>query len=96
MGRDSLSHESLVSVCSLWRASRLACLSARFRVAKYFLSEGLCWSRQPLVKASSTHQTHHWGYFLRPKPLNEDYFFEQRKILNCWNAFGVFVSLQTL
>ena len=54
MRKYSLSHESLGTVCNLWRASRLSCLSARLRLAKSFLSEGLCWSRQPLLKASST------------------------------------------
>ena len=43
-----------------------------------------------------SHETHHWGYFLRAKPSNEDYFFERRKVLNCWNAFVVAVLLQTL
>ena len=43
-----------------------------------------------------THQTHCWGYFLRTKPSNEDYFFERRKFLNCSNAFGVAVLLQTM
>ena len=43
-----------------------------------------------------THETHHWGYFLRTKPSNEDYFFERRKVLNCSNAFVVAVLLQTL
>ena len=43
-----------------------------------------------------THETHHWGYFLRTKPSNEDYFFERRKVLNCSNAFVVGVLLQTL
>ena len=42
------------------------------------------------------HETHHWGYFLRTKPSNEDYFFERRKVLNCSNAFVVAVLLQTL
>ena len=42
------------------------------------------------------HETHHWGYFLRTKHSNEDYFFERRKVLNCSNAFVVAVLLQTL
>ena len=41
------------------------------------------------------HETHRWGYFLRTKPSNEDYFFERRKVLNCSNAFVVAVLLQT-
>ena len=45
---------------------------------------------------SKPHETHHWGYFLRTKPSNEDYFFERRKVLNCSNAFVVAVLLQTL
>ena len=43
-----------------------------------------------------SHETHHWGYSLRTKPSNEDYFFERRKVLNCSNAFVVAVLLQTL
>ena len=45
---------------------------------------------------AETHETHRWGYFLRTKPSNEDYFFERRKVLNCSNAFVVAVLLQTL
>ena len=37
------------------------------------------------------HETHHWGYFPRTKPSNEDFFFERRKVLNCSNAFVVAV-----
>ena len=50
---------------------------------------------EDLVSAAP-HETHPSGYFLRTKPSNEDYFFERRKFLNCWNAFGVAVLLQTL
>ena len=39
------------------------------------------------------HETHRWGYFLRTKLSNEDYFFERRRFLNCSNAFGVAVLL---
>ena len=42
------------------------------------------------------HETQRWEYFLRTKPSNEDYFFERRKFLNCWNALWVPVLLQTL
>ena len=50
----------------------------------------------PLRQIPNPHETHRWGYFLRTKPSNEDYFFERRKILNCSNAFGVAVLLQAL
>ena len=43
----------------------------------------------------ATHETHRWGYFLRTKPSDEDYFFERRKFFNCSNAIGVAVLLQT-
>ena len=52
--------------------------------------------REASRKVNSPHETHHWGYFLRTKPSNEDYFFERRKVLNCSNAFVVAVLLQTL
>ena len=42
------------------------------------------------------HETQRWGYFLRTKPSNEDYFFERRKFLNCLNAFAVAILLQQL
>ena len=44
----------------------------------------------------AAHETHRSGYFLQTNPSNEDYFFERRNFLNCSNAFGVAVLLQTL
>ena len=48
------------------------------------------------AQGAVSHETHRWGYFLRTKLSNKDYFFERRKVLNCSNAFGVAVLLQTL
>ena len=42
------------------------------------------------------HETHCGGYFLRTKPSNEDDFFKRRNFLNCSNACGLGVLLQTL
>ena len=60
-------------------------------------SSPACYPRRgALPSCSRTHETHRWGYFLRTKPSNEDYFFERRNFFNCSNAFVVAVLLQTL
>ena len=51
---------------------------------------------KPVNDKGGPDETHRWGYFLRTKPSNEDYFFERRKFLNCSNAFGVAVLLHKL